>query len=105
MDDILIFGKDQAEHDARLEAALTRIEAAGATLNSQKCEFGKRSLKFLGHLIDETGIRADPDKTTAVTEMSPPATVPELRRFLGMVNQLESSHPISQSSPSRYVSY
>ena len=93
MDDILIFGKDQAEHDARLEAALTRIEAAGATLNSQKCEFGKRSLKFLGHLIDETGIRADPDKTTAVTEMSRPTTVPELRRFLGMVNQLGKFTP------------
>ena len=93
MDDILIFGKDQAEHDARLEAALTRIEAAGATLNPQKCEFGKRSLKFLGHMIDETGIRADPDKTTAVTEMSAPTTVPELRRFLGMVNQLGKFTP------------
>lgn len=93
MDDILIFGKDQAEHDARLEVALTRIKAAGPTLSSQKCEFGKRSLKFLGHSIDETGIRADPDKTTAVIEMSPPTTVPELRRFLGMVNQLEKFTP------------
>ena len=35
MDDVLIFRKDQAEHDRRLEAALKRIEEAGATLNPQ----------------------------------------------------------------------
>ena len=36
MDDVLIFGRDQAEHDRRLEAVLTRIEKAGVTLNPQK---------------------------------------------------------------------
>ncbi len=52
MDDMLVFGKDQADHEARLEAVLTRIEEAGVTLNSQKCEFSRSSLKFLGHVID-----------------------------------------------------
>ena len=36
MDDILIFGKDQKEHDTRLTAALERIQAAGVTLNKDK---------------------------------------------------------------------
>ena len=45
-------------------------------------------IKFLGHVIDQTGIRADPEKTLAIQEMKPPTTVSELRRFLGMVNQL-----------------
>ena len=65
MDDILIFAKDQAEHDKRLEAALTRIQVAGATLNLEKCEFGKSQIKFLGHLIDEKGIHPDPEKVSA----------------------------------------
>ena len=39
MDDVLIFGKDQAEHDERLEKVLKRIETAGVTLNHNKCEF------------------------------------------------------------------
>ena len=56
MDDVLVFGRDQSEHDARLTAVLQRIESAGATLNPDKCEFGKSTLKFLGHLIDEKGI-------------------------------------------------
>ena len=93
VDDILVFGRDQAEHDSRLTVVLTRIEAARVTLNQQKCEFNKSSLKFLGHVIDQTGIRADLDKTTAVTEMSPPTSVPELRRFMGMVNQLGKFTP------------
>ena len=50
--DILIFGKDQKEHDTRLTAALEKIQAAGVTLNKDKCEFNKTSLTFLGHTID-----------------------------------------------------
>lgn len=60
MDDVLIFGKDEAEHDRRLEAALRRIQDAGVTLNPQKCEFRKRKLTFLGNAIDKNGIIADP---------------------------------------------
>ena len=93
MDDVLVFGRDRAEHDERLMAALRRIEAAGVTLNPQKCEFARTSLKFLGHIIDAQGIQADPDKTSAITEMAPPSSVPELRRFMGMANQLGKFTP------------
>lgn len=62
MDD-LIFGTDQAEHNQRLEAALMRIEKAGATLNPQKWEFSKSKLTFLGHVIDANGITADPEQS------------------------------------------
>ena len=92
-DDVLVFGKDQAEHNTRVTAVLEQIQTAGATLNPSKCEFGKSSLKFLGHIIDQNGIRADPDKTAAIREMQPPTTVPELRKFLGMVNQLGKFTP------------
>ena len=93
MDDILVFGHNKAEHDARLLAALQRIKSAGATLNTQKCEFSQISITFLGHKIDHTGIQADPEKTKAIREMDPPTTVSELRRFLGMVNQLGKFTP------------
>ena len=43
---------------------------------------------FLGHLIDSNGIQADPEKTTAIQQMHTPKNVPELSRFLGMINQL-----------------
>ena len=93
MDDVLVHGADKAEHDVRLTVVLKRIEAAGVTLNSEKCEFEKDRVKFLGHLIDQEGIRADPEKTSAIRLMEAPSNVPELRRFLGMVNQLGKFSP------------
>ena len=50
-------------------------------------------VQFLGHVIDQTGIRADPAKTAAIQNIEPPKTIPELRRFLGMVNQLDKFSP------------
>ena len=88
IDDILVFGKDQEEHDARLEAVLQRLKTANVTLNREKCEFSKPHITFLGHYIDKDGICQDPEKTDAITKMKSPTSVPELRRFLGMANQL-----------------
>ena len=51
------------------------------------------SIKFLGHIIDKEGLRADPDKTAAIVKMEPPKSVSELRRFLGMANQLGKFSP------------
>ena len=45
-------------------------------------------MKFVGHIIDADGIRADPDKIQAIKDMHPPSNVSDVRRFLGMVNQL-----------------
>ena len=50
MDDILVFGHTKKEHDDRLMAVFNHIAKAGLTLNADKCEFAKRSVKFLGQL-------------------------------------------------------
>ena len=93
MDDVLVYGKSQSEHDERLEAVLKRIEECGMTLNSEKCEFSKTQVKFLGHIIDQNGVRADPAKTEAIIQMAAPQNTTELRRFTGMVNQLSKFIP------------
>ena len=93
MDDVLIFGQDKTEHDNRLTAVLTTRQSARVTLNKDKCLFGQDRLTFLGHVIDKNGISADPDKMTALTKMKSPDNVSELRRFLGMANQLGKFSP------------
>ena len=70
-----------------------RIFSAGITLDSRKCEFYKTNLTFLGHVIDQRGITADPNKTAAIQQMETPKFVSELCRFLGMVNQLGRFSP------------
>ena len=87
VDDILIYGSTQEEHDKRLKAVLARIRDAGPTLIEEKCEFNKSSVKFLGQLVDENGARPDPEKVVAIQEMKRPESITKLCRFLGMVNQ------------------
>ena len=93
MDDTLVFGRSQEEHDRRLLATLKRIQAAGLTLNKEKCIFSSTRLKFLGHTIDKDGISANPDKTAAILDLQPPKDVSGLRRFMGMVTQFGKFSP------------
>jgi len=65
-----------------------QLEEAGITLNAEKCEYSKESLTFLGHVGDASGIRPDPEKIKAIRDMEDPTNVTELRRFIGMTNQL-----------------
>ena len=88
LDDILIHGKDQVEHDDQLHTVLRKLNEAQITLNKDKCEFSKHEIKFAGYIINGDGIKSDPDKTEAVKQMETPQNVGEVRRFLGMVNQL-----------------
>ena len=87
MDDILIHGRNEEEHDARVRKVLSRLQEAGVTLND-KCEFSKKRVKFLGHVVSSAGIEVDPSKTTAIRNYPAPTNITELQRFLGMVNQV-----------------
>ena len=94
MDDILVFGKNHSEHDERLRSVLKRLTSVHVTLNQSKCEFGRTTVRFLGHIIDSEGVRADPEKTEAISRMDTPTSTSELRRVLGMmVNQLGKFSP------------
>lgn len=83
-DDIIIYGKSQAEHDKALDATFKRLLENGLTLNLEKCEFNKDQVVFFGVTFSKEGISPDPKKVTAIKDMSPPKNVPELRSFLGM---------------------
>ena len=99
MDDILVFGECHKQHDMRLEAVLSRLEENGITLNPEKCEFSAEKVEFLGHRIGKDGIEVDPSKVEAVQQMKAPSDVPELRRFLGMANQMGKYLPnLAQTS-------
>ena len=72
---------------------MERIKTAGITLNAEKCQFSQQRITFLGHVIDHNGISPDPKKTTAILAMKPPTSITELRRFMGMVNQMTKFSP------------
>jgi len=84
---------DQKEHNNRLYVILQKIQAAGLTLNKDKCQFSRSQIFFLGYVIDANGVSPDPHKTDAIRKMKSPTTVTELRRLMGMVNQLDKFSP------------
>ena len=92
MDDILVHAPNHEAHNAKLRTVLRQLQEAGLTLN-EKCEFSKTSVRFLGHIIDGTGIRVDPTKVDAISNFPPPRNVTELQRFMGMLNQLAKLTP------------
>lgn len=88
LDDVLIWGMSQEEHDKRLHSVLARLQKAGITLNLEKCELNRTEVNSLGHRISASGVKPDPEKTSAVLDMREPSNVSELCSFLGMVTQL-----------------
>jgi hypothetical protein len=100
VDDVLVTGKTQAEHDGRLKIVLTRLSKAGLTLGREKCEFNKRSVKFQGQLVDESGVRPDPEKVRAIQQTKTPTTVSELRRMINQQSNF-SLHLADQKKPLR----
>ena len=105
IDDILIFSRDKAEYDERLWAALNKIQNAEVTLNAEKCEFWCDQVTFLGHVISKNGVAPDLAKTAAIKEMEALTNITELRRFMGIVNQLGKFHLTLQNFPALSENY
>uniref|UniRef100_A0A0A9YGK9 RNA-directed DNA polymerase n=1 Tax=Lygus hesperus TaxID=30085 RepID=A0A0A9YGK9_LYGHE len=94
MDDILVWGTTEKEHDYYLREVLTKLRAAGMTLNKEKTELKKNTVRYLGHIISETGISVDPLKVNAIKDMKELTNVKEVQRFLGMVNFVAKFVPL-----------
>lgn len=93
LDDILIASDTWEEHIATLTTVLTRLLAAGLSVNFAKCIFGAACQEFLGMIIDATGIRPAPAKMEAIANMPRPCTVEELRTFQGLTGYLRQFVP------------
>jgi transposase InsO family protein len=93
VDDVLVWGETKEEHDQRLKEVLQRFEASGFVFNPSKCEFGKKEVMFLGHLVDGTRVRPDPHKISAVKKFPIPQCVEDVRRLLGVATYISKFIP------------
>lgn len=88
IDDILIFGRNQEDHDRASQSVLDRLKEYGITINEKKCEFGRKEVTFMGHQLSVDGISPAEQKVDAIRRCRNPETVEELRSFLGLINYL-----------------
>ena len=57
-------------------------------LNPAKCAFGVSARKFLGFIVNNQGIEANPDKIKAVLDMPPPSSIKEVQCLTGRIAAL-----------------
>jgi hypothetical protein len=84
IDDILIFYKNEEEHDEHLRLVLQKLREKQLYTKRNKCEFWLKEVSFLGHIISEGGIYVDPSKVKDVLSWKIPQNVSDIRCFLGL---------------------
>ncbi|XP_055633240.1 uncharacterized protein K02A2.6-like [Toxorhynchites rutilus septentrionalis] len=85
LDDVMVFGRSQKEHDERLDALLYRLKKYEILLNKDKCVYNVDRLEFLGHELSGNGIRPTESRITAIENFRKPSNVSELRSYLGLI--------------------
>ena len=81
-DDILVFGRNQKEHDQNLEKLFKRAREKEITFNKDKCEFNKDKCLYYGMVFSKEGASPDPMKVEAIKQAEPPRNAKELNSFL-----------------------
>nr|GEX94868.1 putative reverse transcriptase domain-containing protein [Tanacetum cinerariifolium] len=84
IDDILIYSKDEKEHEEHLKAILKLLKGEKLYAKFSKCEFWISKVQFLSHVIDSRRIHVDPAKIESIKDLSSSKTPMEIRQFLGL---------------------
>ena len=84
LDDIIIFSDMEEEHLAHIEETFKRLEAADLKMKRSKCNFFKKHIHYLGHLISADGIRPLKDKLDTIRDMPAPCNSKEVKQFLSL---------------------
>ncbi|GJV83405.1 putative reverse transcriptase domain-containing protein, partial [Tanacetum coccineum] len=83
-DDILIYSKDEKEHEEHLKAILELLKKEKLYAKFSKCKFWIPKVQFLRYVIDSRGIHVDPAKIESIKDWASPKTPTEIRQFLGL---------------------
>ena len=85
LDDILVFSPDMETHLKHLRILFKRLRSADLKLKEVKCNFLKKHIQYLGHIISGEGIAPVPEKLESIQKMLPPQNPKEVKQFLGLI--------------------
>ena len=86
LDDILVVGSSQEEHDQLLDTVLDRLSKRGVRLQKEKCLFSAPEVEYLGHVVSEKGLRPMESKYRAIRDAPQPQNLTQLKSYLGLLN-------------------
>ena len=85
IDNMLIKSQREDDHLEDLKETFNTLRFYNMKLNPSKCAFGVTVGKFLGFMVSQRGIEANPDKIQAIVEMAPLRNVKEVQSLNGKV--------------------
>ena len=86
INDILIASPTYKQHLLDMEEVLCCLKVSRLVISPSKCEFGKLTVNFLGHVISESGCSPLLEKVSAIQDFPQPETIQQLQEFLGTCN-------------------
>ena len=86
LDDILVFSKNDADHEKHVRQVLQRLRENKLYARPSKCTFFTDTIEYLGHVIGPNGIKPNPSLVKAIVTFPQPRTLKELQSFLGLAN-------------------
>jgi len=86
LDDILVSGKSEDDHNQNLEAVFLSMEQAEFRLKKPKCSFMMPSVEYLGHRISGRGLHPTNEKIKVVQSAPSPQDITQLLSLLGLIN-------------------
>ena len=72
LDDIIIFSRNECEHLKHIQIIFQKLIDVGLKLKESKCDFFKKEIHYLGHLILSEGINPLPEKLDTIRKMPRP---------------------------------
>ena len=83
-DDIIAHATNQNKPMQQLRKVFDKIQEKGLRHNLKKCEFGKASINYMGHVLSSEGLFPEPEQVDSILNMKPPSNTSEVRSFLGL---------------------
>ena len=93
LDDILVYSPDMETHLEHLRKLFIKLREADLKLREVKCNFLKKHIQYLGHIVLGKGITPMPEKLVCIQEMPPPKTPKEVEQFLGLIGYYQKFVP------------
>lgn len=84
MDDIIVYSATIHDHILRLTEVFKRLRKANLKIQPDKCEFLRKEVAYLGHLITEDGVKPNPSKVACIKNFPTPKCAKDIKSFLGL---------------------
>ena len=98
VDDLLIWGENVSQHDARLKRVLDQAKQRNLKLNREKSQIKLTEISYIGHILSKDGVRPDPKKVEAIEYTEGQGRAAKVFGYGHLPFQIHTEHIANSSS-------